>query len=104
MPERGAFKIASRHRAFDAIVEVATRGGRRTRRIVDSLRHEILEAEGRTVRVRRIFETPRDVYRLELELPEMGYQRTTLLDRDSLEELLATDEVRARVRDAEALG
>ena len=40
--------------------------------------------------------SPREVYRLEIEVPELGYQRTTLLDRDALEELLATDDVRAR--------
>jgi hypothetical protein len=28
----------------------------------------------------------------------MGYQRTTLLDREALDELLATDDVRALVR------
>jgi hypothetical protein len=33
-----------------------------------------------------------------LELPELGYQRTTLLDREALEELLEIDEVREIIR------
>jgi len=45
------------------------------------------------------FENPREVFRLELELPELGYQRTTLLDREALDALLEADDVRARVRD-----
>ena len=49
-------------------------------------------------RARRIFERPREVFRLEIENPELGYQRTTLLDRAALEELLAFGEVRERVR------
>ena len=35
----------------------------------------------------------------EIERPDQGYQRTTLLDRDALEDLLATDDIRARVLD-----
>ncbi len=31
---------------------------------------------------------PRELYRLELELPDMAYQRVTILDRDALTELL----------------
>jgi hypothetical protein len=44
-----------------------------------------------------VFRTPREIFRLELELPQLGYQRTTLLDRDALEELLAEDAIRAVV-------
>jgi hypothetical protein len=46
-----------------------------------------------------IFSSPREVFRLEIEVPELGYQRTTLLDRDALDELLATDDVRALVHE-----
>jgi hypothetical protein len=49
------------------------------------------------VRVRRILSEPRELFRLEIEIPEQGYQRTTLLDRDALEELLEFEEVRERV-------
>jgi hypothetical protein len=47
-----------------------------------------------------VFKTPREIYRLELELPEFGYQRTTLLDREALEELLEADDVREAVETA----
>lgn len=69
----------------------------RADRIVDSLRVQILEEEGdHALRIRQIFETPREIYRIEIERPEYRYQRTTLLDRDALEDLLATDDVRDR--------
>lgn len=99
MKPRGLYKISNRPRSVDAIVDPVTRRERRIERIVESLRSEILEGNG-GVRIRRIFENPREVFRLELELPELGYQRTTLLDRDALDALLAADGVRARVRNA----
>ena len=67
----------------------------RVHRILDSLRSEILESG--SLRIRRVFTRPREIYRLELELPELGYQRTTFLDRDALEELLEADAVRQAV-------
>ena len=93
----GSYKIASRSRAFDALLGREVRSARRARRILDSLRSEILEG-GDGLRIRRIFTSPREVFRLEIELPELGYQRTTLLDREALDELLAADDVRALVR------
>jgi hypothetical protein len=64
--------------------------------VLDSLRNEILEGgESGNLRIRRIFRSPREIYRLEIQIPEREYQRTTLLDRDALEELLEADEVRA---------
>lgn len=71
------------------------------RRILDSLRTEIVE--GGEVRIRRVIKDPREVFRLELEMPALGYQRVTLLDRESLEALLKADDVLARVS-ASALG
>ena len=95
----GSYKIASRERAFDALLDPQRRGARRARRILASLRSEIVDGgAGDGLRIRRVFSSPREVFRLELELPELGYQRTTLLGREALEELLAADEVRARVR------
>lgn len=77
------------------------RSEHRVSRILASLRDQILEAgDGRNLRIRRVFESPREVYRLELELPELGYQRTTFLDRDALEELLEADDVREMVETA----
>ena len=94
----GSFKIASRNRAFEAYAEPSARSARRARRILESLREEIVSGGATdTVRIRRIFERPREVFRLEIELPELGYQRTTLLDRDALDELLTADEVRALI-------
>lgn len=95
----GSYKIASRQRAFDAFLDPRVRGARRVRRIVESLRSQIVDGGTETgLRIRRVFSTPREIFRVELELPELGYLRTTLLDRDALEELLAADDVRARVR------
>lgn len=73
------------------------RSERRSRRIVESIRNEIAEGSEPELRIRRIFSDPREIFRLELELPQLGYQRTTLLDRDALEALLEADEVRALV-------
>ena len=74
----------------------------RSQRIIESLRNEIVEAGGdQNLRIRLVFREPREIFRLELELPSLGYQRTTLLDRETLEQLLDTDEVRAVVRTAE---
>jgi hypothetical protein len=95
----GSYKIASRPRAFDALLDPRARGARRVRRIVESLRDQIVDGgEESGLRIRRVFSTPREIFRVELELPELGYQRTTLLDRDALEQLLAAADVRARVR------
>jgi hypothetical protein len=110
MKPHGTYKIAhrrvptdhgmGRHPArrdidYDRLLDPILDGGPRLQRILDSLRNEIIEGGGgRNVRIRQVFREPREIYRLELELPELGYQRTTLLDRDALEELLETEEVR----------
>lgn len=96
MSQPGSYKIPSRNRAFEAVLDPALRSARRIQRILDSLRAEI-ESEGGVVRARRIFEQPREVFRLEIENRELGYQRTTLLDRDALDELLASRQVRERL-------
>src|SRR5690606_20882134 len=97
-------KFASRNRAYDAFLDPEVRGARRVRRILDSLRAQIVEGGADGLRIRRVFSAPREIFRLEIELPELGYQRTTLLDREALEELLAADDVRARVRQRLSLG
>jgi hypothetical protein len=99
MKPRGTFKIANRNGALDAYLDPIVRSDMRVQRILESLRNEIVESGGsQSLRIRQIFESPREIYRIELELPELGYQRTTLLDRDALEELLEADEVRAVLR------
>ena len=65
---------------------------------MDSLRCEILDAgPEQSLRVRQVFSTPREIYRLEIEERGGRYLRTTLLDRDALEELLETDGIRERI-------
>ena len=99
MKPRGTYKVANRGRALEALLDPITRSELRSQRILRSLRDEIVGAGGgQSLRIRQVFRTPREIYRLELELPELGYQRTTLLDRDALEELLEADEVREIVR------
>jgi hypothetical protein len=84
---------------MDPLLDPTGRDGR-AQRILDSLRTEILDtASAGSVRVRRVMQSPREIYRLELEVPDLGYQRITLLDRDALEDLLATDDVRSLVRE-----
>lgn len=99
MKPHGMFRIAHANRSIENLLDPLARRERRVSRIVESLRSEILEGGG-GVRIRRVFENPREVFRLELEMPELGYQRTTLLDREALEALLEIEEVRERVRAA----
>ena len=81
----------------DLLSRVAT-AERRTQRLVESLCEEIRAGgESVSLRIRRIFSQPREVFRIELERPEFGYQRTTLLGREALEALLETDDVRDAV-------
>jgi len=94
----GSYKIASRGRSFEQTLHPALRSARRAQRILDSLRLELAgEASCSEVRVRRILSEPVEVFRLELQRPELSYQRVTLLDRDTLEELLEIDGVRERL-------
>jgi hypothetical protein len=60
----------------------------------------ILEGdEDQSLRIRQVFQKPKEIFRIEIDQPEQNCQRTTLLDRDALEELLATDGIRDRVID-----
>lgn len=95
MKPPGTYKLTHRRRANDALgFDPFGREGR----IVDSLRAQILAGgPGQCLRLRQVFSTPREVFRLEIEEPEFHYQRTTLLDRDSLEDLLESEEVRERI-------
>jgi hypothetical protein len=98
MRPQGSYKIAGRRRALDAFEDPALKSLRRVRRILDSIRAQIVEGgDPECIRLRQVFKSPREIYRLEIALPEFSYQRTTLLDRDTLEELLEEEAVRARV-------
>ena len=82
----------------DSLLSRVTESEARIQRILDSLRQEITgNDEDVELRVRRIFSTPRSVYRVELSVPELGYHRITLLEEDALEELLEDDGVRTRI-------
>jgi len=102
MKPPGTFKLLGRTRCekVDAMDPLAL-GSNRSDRIIDSLRAQILELDTcESLRIRQIFQNPREIYRVEINCPELGYQRTTLLDRDALEDLLSTDDVRDRVMNA----
>ena len=71
---------------------------RRTHRIVDSISDDVRNAgERSSLRIRRVFAAPREVFRVELERPDLHYQRTTLLGREALEKLLESDGVQTAV-------
>jgi hypothetical protein len=98
----GTFKLLGNARRTTAhhAMDPHTLCDDRSDRIVDSLRSQILEGdEDQSLRIRQIFDDPKAIYRVELDRPEQSYQRTTLLDRDALDDLLATDDIRARVLD-----
>ena len=87
--------VGPRSASLDSLLDGFAQREMRVRRLLDSLRSEILEGGGGSnLRIRRVFKSPREIFRLELELPDLGYQRTTFLDREVLEELLDADEVR----------
>jgi hypothetical protein len=99
MKPHGSFKLLGRSRqtSQDSMAPNVLSEDR-SDRIVDSLRVQILEGdEDQSLRIRLVFSEPEEVYRVEIDRPEAGYLRTTLLDRDALEDLLATDDVRERV-------
>ncbi len=101
----GSYKFASRNRSFETLEDPHLRSAHRARRIAESIRNEILENDAsHQLRIRRVFSNPREIFRLELELPELGYQRTTLLDREALEVLLEADDIRAAVARRVRLG
>ena len=77
-------------------------GPARAQRVVDSLRCQILQGgPDQSVRIRQVFWTPREIFRIEIREAQASYHRTTLIDRDALEDLLETADVRERfVRDS----
>jgi len=101
MMHHGTYKLSYRSPAPQvSYLDPLARGLGRAQRIVDSLRCEISNSEyARELRIRQVFTNPREIFRIEFEVPEMNYQRTTLLDRDALEELLEVDEIRALLRE-----
>ena len=73
-------------------------GTGRTQRVVDSLRYQILQGgPDQTLRIRQVFSTPREIFRIEIHESNSHYQRTTLIDRGALEDLLESEDVRERI-------
>jgi len=71
---------------------------RRTQRVVDSISDELRDGgEQSSLRIRRVFSAPREIFRVELERPDLGYQRTMLLGREALEALLERDGVETAI-------
>ena len=101
MKPTGTYKLSYRRPAPEvSYLDPLGRGLGRSQRIVDSLRCEILDGgPEQSLRVRQVFSTPREIYRLEIAEAGTRYSRTTLLDRDALEDLLETDGVRERILD-----
>ena len=69
----------------------------RGERLVASLQRDIRDAAN-TVRARRVFREPREIFRLEIANRERCYRRTTLLDRPTLDALHEGAGVRTRLR------
>ena len=61
-------------------------GGRRARRILSSIQRDV--DEGGTARVRQIASGSMEIFRIEVERPDMAYVRTTLMGREALAALL----------------
>jgi hypothetical protein len=99
MKRHGTYKLSYRNPpATVSYLDPFANGLGRCQRIVDSLRSQILDGgPEQSLRVRQVFSTPREIFRVEIEEAALHYHRTTLLDRDALEDLLETDGVRERI-------
>ena len=94
----GTYKISNRPRATESPKPSAAKNERRVQRILESLRREILNGkEQKALNIRKIASEPKELYRIEIELPDLEYQRVTLIEEDILEELLADDDIRSRI-------
>lgn len=84
-PTPGSFRFGNGRRAY-AYMSPGARRAHRIRRILDSIQEDL--EQGGTASVRQILRGPVELYRIELELPDLAYQRTTILDRKTLTTLL----------------
>jgi hypothetical protein len=92
MQRHGTYKLRYRNGLAEAsYLDPLGLGLSRVQRIVESLRSQI-NAGGpdQSLKIRRVFSAPLEVFRVEIEERELHYHRTTLLDRDALEDLLET--------------
>ncbi len=83
---QGSFRIGSQRRSLELLLDPSRQRALRIERILSSIQRDL--DSGGTASVCQIMRGPRELYRLELELPDMAYQRVTILDRDALTELL----------------
>ncbi len=83
---QGSFRIGSQGRTYELYADPRSRQAHRVRRILASIQDDL--DQGGTAYVRQILRGPVELYRLELELPDLAYQRITILDRDTLTVLL----------------
>ncbi len=82
----GSFRLAYQARPVEPLDTPLALSSHRVERILASIQQDI--GEGATARVRQILRGPRELYRIEVERPDLAYQRTTILDRDTLDTLL----------------
>jgi hypothetical protein len=82
----GSYRFANQFRSFEASDARRFDGQRRVRRILASIQKDV--DEGGTARVRQILRSPQELYRIEVERPDMSYLRTTVLGREALTALL----------------
>ena len=83
----GSFKLQNQRHSFPLAEDPwGIVGGERVCRIIASIQSDL--DLGGTCRVRQILKSPRELFRIELERPDMSYDRTTILDRDALTQLL----------------
>ena len=83
----GSFRLSNQREMFAPHEDPwSIAGDRRVGRIIDSIHMDL--DRGGTCRVRQILTSPRELFRIELERPDMSYERTTILDREALTQLL----------------
>jgi len=84
--EPRGFEFAHLMPHFEAGEAQRAKAQRRVRRILASIQRDV--DAGGTALVRQILALPRELYRIEVERPDMSYLRTTVLDREALTALL----------------
>ena len=104
MKSSGVYKL--RYRTTPAVASYLDPfgyGPGRSQRVIDSLRCQILEGgPDQSLRIRQVFSAPREIFRIEIREADPSSLRTTLIDRNALEDLLETEGVRERLTDPHA--
>ena len=86
LSEPRGFEFAHLMPAFTAGEAQQRKAERRVRRILESIQRDV--DAGGTALVRQILAVPQELYRIEVERPDMSYLRTTVLGREALTALL----------------